>query len=351
MAGAAEDRTNIAVVGAGLIGRQHIDRVLGDPSVRLSHIVDPTEAARALAQQHGVPWAPDIAAMLAAGRPHGVIVATPNQLHVEHGLACVAAGLPTLIEKPVADDADGARRLVEAAEAAGVPLLIGHHRRHNPLIRAARARIEAGEIGRVVAAHATCWLFKPDSYFDAAWRRQPGAGPVFINLIHDIDLLRHLCGEISAVQAIESSAVRGHPVEETAVILLRFASGALGTVTVSDTIVSPWSWELTSRENDLYQPSGEECYMIGGTHGSLSVPSAALWRNPDERSWHARVERSVEPVEPGDPLALQVTHFREVILGRAEPLVSGREGLNTLEVVAAIKRATRSGTTETVRNR
>lgn len=98
MAGAAEDRTNIAVVGAGLIGRQHIDRVLGDPSVRLSHIVDPTEAARALAQQHGVPWAPDIAAMLAAGRPHGVIVATPNQLHVEHGLACVAAGLPTLIE-------------------------------------------------------------------------------------------------------------------------------------------------------------------------------------------------------------------------------------------------------------
>lgn len=351
MAGAAEDRTNIAVVGAGLIGRQHIDRVLGDPSVRLSHIVDPTEAARALAQQHGVPWAPDIAAMLAAGRPDGVIVATPNQLHVEHGLACVAAGLPALIEKPVADDADGARRLVEAAEAAGVPLLIGHHRRHNPLIRAARARIEAGEIGRVVAAHATCWLFKPDSYFDAAWRRQPGAGPVFINLIHDIDLLRHLCGEISAVQAIESSAVRGHPVEETAVILLRFASGALGTVTVSDTIVSPWSWELTSRENDLYQPSGEECYMIGGTHGSLSVPAAALWRNPDERSWHARVERSVEPVEPGDPLALQVTHFREVILGRAEPLVSGREGLNTLEVVAAIKRATRSGTTETVRNR
>lgn len=91
--------------------------------------------------------------------------------------------------------------------------------------------------------------------------------------------------------------------------------------------------------------------MIGGTHGSLSVPAAALWRNPDERSWHARVERSVEPVEPGDPLALQVTHFREVILGRAEPLVSGREGLNTLEVVAAIKRATRSGTTETVRNR
>lgn len=351
MAGTAKSRTDIAVVGAGLIGRQHVDRVIADPSVRLSHIVDPTDAARSLAQQHGVPWAPDIATMLASGRPDGVIVATPNQLHVEHGLACVAAGLPALIEKPIADDADAARRLVEAAEAACVPLLIGHHRRHNPLIKAARARIEAGEIGRVIAVHATCWLFKPDGYFDTAWRRQPGAGPVFINLIHDIDLLRHLCGEIRAVQAVDSSTVRGNPVEETAAILLQFTSGALGTVTVSDTIVSPWSWELTSRENDLYRPSGEECYMIGGTHGSLTVPSAALWRNPGERSWHNTVERSIQPVERSDPLTLQIAHFRDVIAGDADPLVSGREGLNTLEVIAAIKRATRSGATETVRNR
>ena len=339
----------IAVVGAGLIGRQHVERILGNPGVRLSWIVDPSDGASDFATQNGARWAPDIATMLSAGRPDGVIVATPNQLHVEHGLACVAAGLPVLIEKPIADDAVAARRLVEAAEAAGVPLLVGHHRRHNPLIRAARARIEAGALGRIIAVHATCWFFKPDSYFDIAWRRQPGAGPVFINLIHDIDLLRHLCGEIVAVQAAESNAVRGNPVEETAVILLRFENGALGTVTVSDTIVSPWSWELTSRENELYRPSGEECYMIGGTHGALTVPSAALWRNPGERSWHQPVERTIEPVERRDPLAIQVDHFRDVILGEAPPLVSGREGLQTLEVIAAIRRATRSGAVEPVR--
>jgi len=338
----------IAVVGAGLIGRQHIERIVAGAGVRLACVVDPTPEAKALAERHDAAWAPDIATMLREGGADGAIVATPNQLHVDHGLACVEAGLPVLVEKPLADEPAAARRLVETAEAAGVPVLTGHHRRYNPLIRAARERIAGGAVGRIIAVHATCWFFKPDDYFAPEWRRSPGAGPVFINLIHDIDLLRHLCGEIVAVQAAESNAMRGNPVEETAVILLHFANGALGTVTVSDTVVSPWSWELTSRENGLYRPSGEECYLIGGTHGSLTVPANALWRNSGERSWHQPVERSVGPVEAEDPLTLQMAHFRDVVLGRAEPLVSGREGLRTLEVIAAIKRATRSGSTERV---
>lgn len=345
---AVERIVELAVVGAGLIGRQHIERISANDHTRLSWVVDPTPEARTLAQRLGAAWAPDIATMLAQGEPDGAVIATPNQLHVEHGLACVAAGLPILVEKPIADAPAAARQLVEAAEAAGVPVLVGHHRRHNPLIRAARAELGRGAIGRLIAVHAACWFYKPDDYFAPEWRRAPGAGPVFLNLIHDIDLLRHLCGEIVAVQAAESNAVRGNPVEETAVILLHFENGALGTVTVSDTIVSPWSWELTSRENDLYRPSGEECYVFGGTHGSFAVPGLALWRNPGERSWREPVEREAVPVEPADPLALQIAHFRDVILGRAEPLVSGREGLRTLDVIAAIKQAARTGTRVTV---
>ena len=76
-----------------------------------------------------------------------------------------------------------------------------------------------------------------------------GAGPVLVNLIHDIDLLRFLCGPITSVRALMSNAVRRNPVEETAGILLGFASGAIGTVTVSDAVPAPWSWELTAGEN------------------------------------------------------------------------------------------------------
>ncbi len=173
--------------------------------------------------------------------PDGIIIATPNQLHVQNGLEVVAAGVPVIVEKPIADDVAGATALVEAAEKAGVPLLVGHHRRYNPLIRKAKEIVDSGRLGTILALAGQFWLMKPDDYFDIGWRREAGAGPVFLNLIHDIDLFRYLCGEIVSVQAHESNAVRGNAVEETAVILLRFASGALGTVNVLYSVVAPWS--------------------------------------------------------------------------------------------------------------
>ena len=346
---AALARIRIAVVGAGLIGRRHITHVRACPEAALHAIVDPTDVARDLAAAAGVPWFADIGAMLAVGKPDAVIVATPNSLHVDHGLACVAAGLPTLVEKPIADTVDGARRLVGAAEAAGVPLLVGHHRRHNPLIARAKATIDGGKLGRIVAAHAFFWIFKPDPYFDVAWRRQPGGGPVLINLIHDIDLLRHLVGEIESVQALQSSAVRGHPVDETTVLTFRFANGALGTANVSDTIVSPWNWEHNASENRDF-PRSDQCFLyIGGTEGSLSLPRLELWRNEDERSWLKPFTSTRVSTVEENPLDRQIIQLCRVVRGEEPPLVPGIDGLRTLEVVDAVRRAVASGRTEAVR--
>lgn len=224
-----------------------------------------------------------------------------------------------------------------------MPLLVGHHRRHNPLIRAAKDRLEAGAIGTVIAVHAMFWLYKPDDYFQPEWRRQPGAGPIFLNLIHDIDLMRWLCGEIETVQALESNAMRDNAVEETAAILLRFADGALGTAAVSDTIVAPWSWEITSAENPAYPPTDQFCYLIGGTHGSLEIPSLRIWSNAGPRSWMEPLDREATLFEPADPLILQIDHFARVIRGQEAPIVSGREGMKTLVVIEAVKQAARIG--------
>jgi predicted dehydrogenase len=281
--------------------------------------------------------------MLANDRPDGVIVATPNQLHVEHGLACISAGIPVLIEKPISSDVRSAERLVREAEAADVPILVGHHRRHNPIIASAKARISSGAIGEVVAVHGICWLYKPDDYFRAGWRTQAGAGPVFINLIHDIDLLRYLCGEVRTVQAFDSNRVRGHQVEDTAAIIMEFDGGALATVTVSDTIVAPWSWELTSGENPAYPNTGQSCYLIGGTHGSLEIPGGTVWSNPSQRSWWEPINSELTKVDDLDPLRVQLSHFCRVISRGEKPLVSGREGLRTLQVIEAIKTAAGSG--------
>jgi predicted dehydrogenase len=335
----------LAVQGAGLIGKRHIEHVLSQPDAELAAIVDPSPATRALADEKRVRWFPSFAAMIAEARPEGVIIATPNQMHVDNGLESIAAGVPALVEKPLADDVTAATRLVEAAEAAGVALLTGHHRRHNPLMRQAKEAIDAGRLGRVVAVHGICWLYQPDDYFDVQWRREKGAGPVFLNLIHDIDNLRYLCGDVVAVQAQETNALRGHAVEDAAVITLRFASGVLGTVNVSDVIVAPWSWELTSGENAAYPHTAEACYQIGGTRGSLTVPYLDLWHNPTRPSWWEPIERERLPVAAEDPLGLQVRQFCRVIRKQERPLVSGREGLETLKVVAAVKEAAATGRT------
>lgn len=333
----------LAVLGAGLIGKRHIDQIMQQDCAELMAIVDPTEAAQVLARAKGAAWYPSFAAMIDHARPEGVIIATPNQLHVQGGLEAVAVGLPALVEKPLADDVAEATKLVEAAERAGVPLLTGHHRRHNPLIQSAKAAIDAGRLGQVVAVHGTCWFYKPDDYFDVRWRREKGAGPVFLNLIHDIDLLRYLCGEIAEVQALESNALRGNAVEETAVILLRFASGVLGTVTVSDKIVAPWSWEFTSGENPAYSHTPETCYMVGGTLGSLTVPHLDLWSQSTKPNWWEPIGRERLPVVQQDPLGLQVRNLCGVVRGTADPIVSGREGLETLRVIEAVKTAAATG--------
>lgn len=335
----------LAVMGAGLIGKRHIEHVLAQPDAELTAIVDPSPAATALAEEKGTSWFPSFAAMMGQVRPEGVIVATPNQLHVENGLECIAAGVPALVEKPLADNVVSATRLVEAAEAAGVYLLTGHHRRHNPLIQRAKRAIDEGRLGQLVAVHSLCWFYKPDEYFDVEWRRRKGAGPIFINLTHDVDLLRYLCGEVVAVQAQETNAYRGNEVEDAAVILLRFANGILGTVNVSDKIVAPWSWELTSGENPAYPHRGESCYYIGGTRGSLTVPHLDLWHNPTKPSWWEPIERERLPAAAEDPLGLQVRQFCRTIRGVEEPLVSGREGLKTLKVISAVKEAAATGET------
>lgn len=333
----------LAVIGAGLIGRRHAEHVAAEPRSALSAVVDPTPAGRAVAAALGAPWFPSFAEMLATDRPDGVIIATPNQLHVRNGLEAVDAGIPAIVEKPLADDLAEGERLVAAAEKAGVPLLTGHHRRYNPMIRKAKEIVDSGRLGQVLALSGHFWLMKPDDYFEAGWRREKGAGPVLLNLIHDVDLFRYLCGEVVSVQAHVSNAVRGHAVEETAAILLRFANGVLGTVTVSDSIVAPWSWEMTTGENPVYPQQDQSCYQIGGTHGSLTIPQLEVWSNPGKRSWWEPLVRERVPVVQEDPLRVQVRHFCDVIRKGAAPIASGREGLNTLKVIAAVQRSAETG--------
>lgn len=339
------ERIDIAVIGAGLFGRTHIRTLQQEAECRLVAIADPTPEAAILAGQLGVPCFVDYAEMLDRVRPRAAIIATPNVLHVPVGLACAERGVSMLVEKPVSDSVPSARQLAGAAERAGVALLVGHHRRYNPIIEAAREVVQSGRIGRVTAVSAQWMLQKAPEYFDAAHRRLPGAGPVLTNAVHDLDDLRYICGEIRSVQAMLSSAVRNFPVEDSAVIALRFAGGALGTLTVSDSAAAPWSWELTAGENPFYPRNDENCYLISGTEGALAVPRLECWRYGEQAGWGAPLHRERLTVEARDPLACQLRHFCQVVRGEAEPKVDGWDALRTLRVVQAVFEAAKTGCT------
>ena len=313
--------------------------------MRLLALVDPAPAAAEIAGKAAVPLFATLADLFAQARPDGVILATPNALHVEHGLACVAAGVPALIEKPLADTVEAGERLCAAAERAKVALMTGHHRQHSPIMAKAVEIVRSGRLGRLVAVAGTALFCKPDHYFDdAPWRRQPGGGPILINLIHEIGNLRALCGEIVAVQAFASNAVRGNPVEDTAAIGLRFANGALGTFLLSDTAASARSWEQTSQEDKSFPTyPDEDCYIVAGTEGSLAIPTMRLktYANAAERSWWKPFHSETIALERADPLDRQLENFCAVIRGEAAPVVSARDGLQNVRVVDAIAQAAR----------
>ena len=341
------NKTRIAVAGAGYIGRAHMGVAQNGVRCTLSAVVDPSPAAVAIAAQAGVPLYRSLAEVFARDRPDGVVLATPNALHVDHALQCIEAGLPMLLEKPIAATVADGERLVRAADAAKARILIGHHRAHSPIMAKARQIVEAGTLGRLVAVMGSATFFKPDVYFaDAPWRSQPGGGPILLNMIHEVHNLRMLCGEIVAVQAFASHATRHFAVEDTVAINLRFANGALGSFMLSDAAACARSWEQTSQENKAYTSyADEDCYVISGTHGSLSVPTMRLKTYPrsEDRSWWKPFDEGVVGMVRDDPLKHQIEHFGAVVRGEADPLVSARDGLKNLRVTEAIAEAATSG--------
>ena len=336
--------TRVAIVGFGLVGQRHALAIKETENVHLCAVVDKAREAVKKAENIGVPCFKTLEELIECQRPDGIILSTPTTLHAVQGKVCIELDIPVLIEKPIADNLDEAAQLVSASAAANVPILVGHHRRFNPIIESAHQMISSGVIGDVKAVHATCWFYKPNSYFDKApWRKKTGAGPVSVNLVHDIDLIRHLCGEITHIQAASRSSTRGYANEELSAAILQFENGGIGTVSVSDSIVSPWSWEYTSQENPVYPYSAQSSYQIGGSKGALSVPDLAYWRHDKEPDWWSPIASTKMQFKRADPLIKQIEHFARVIRGYEDPLVSGHEGLRTLAVINAIHTAAQTG--------
>ena len=330
---------NIGIVGFGLVGKRHASALEKTNGLLLKDVIehDPTSLQSSEKELKFITHN-DLDEYLNSNKPDGLIIATPTVLHIDQAMKCIEKKIPLLIEKPISVHAKDAITLIKRSKELDVPLLIGQHRRHNQIIKTTKKILDEGVLGEIRSIQATCWFYKPDHYFDAApWRKLKGAGPIYVNLIHDVDLLRYFCGEVKTVYANAIRSTRGYDNEDVASAVLTFKNDIIANVSVSDSISSPWSWETTSNEHPVYPNTNNSCYLIGGAEGSLSLPDLKLWKHEKKPDWWTPLITEKYDFQNIDPLITQLENFRDVILGKTEPLVSGLEGVRSLQVIEAIQ--------------
>ncbi len=334
----------IGVIGDGFMGRQHVEFIRQRSDALLAAVADPAAAPGSF----DCPIYGSVTDMLREQDLDAVVVANPNVLHVDTAIDCLEHGLAVLLEKPMATSYAEALRLVAAVDDLGGRLLVGHQRRHHPAVSAARLAIAAGEVGELVAVSGIWSARKGAAYFTATpWHREPGAGVLLINLVHDLDLLRYLCGEVTEIQAMTSSHARGLEVEDTITVNLRFDNGAVGSFLASDAGVSPWGWDQATEDTPAFPYIPGMAYQIVGTTGALSLPDLAKYgyspgAAPD---WHSPLSRTSLPHSAGNSFHAQLEHFLDVVRGSTQPLVSADDAARTLALVEAAGSAARQGET------
>ena len=319
----------VLVIGNGLIGARHATSVQQHPDCTLVGVVEPNVE---LHKDPDVRYFRDLNEVPAD--VDGAIIATPTHLHSAHGIDAAHRGWDILIEKPVTATLQEATELAEAVRKAGVASLVGHHRRYHHSVQHLKRMIGSGEIGTPITATMIWAMRKPDAYFAGNWRMKSG-NPVMINLVHDLDVLRFLLGEIIDITAVGAAHIRAtHRIESGAVALL-FASGATAAISFADTTPSPWGFEAATAENPHIAASGQDMLWITGTRGGVSFPSMTKWSGAEDWSQSP----TAEPLQIAStaPLQRQLDHFVEVMARKTEPLISVFEAQKTLEITLKLE--------------
>ena len=335
--------TTLAIIGCGVIGRRHLKAIAATTGARLVAIVDPMPDVENIASDMGAAFFTSAKDMFRVEEPQGVIVCTPTEHHLQPVLTALEAGAQVLVEKPIAATLAEAHSILHAAEEASRHVLVGHHRRYYSITQKARQLVRDGVLGRLVGVSGQWTTRKADAYFAPAWRQQRSSGPVLINLIHEIDTLRYICGEISSISARVHRGIRDHPKEETAAVLITFQSGALGTFLLSDVTPSPWTWEQATGENPDFPLSGQNVCRFIGSDRALDFPNLTLWHPNGAADWHHPLRPESLSIELDDAFRAQCRHLCAVIRGEEDPRVTAADATRTLATTLAVFDSEKTG--------
>lgn len=333
-------RIRFAVVGCGRIAQKHFEAVKRHAEhADLVAVCDTNPAA--LAQAVALTGARGFASLddlLAQASPDIVVLATPSGLHPRQVMQIAASGRHIMTEKPMATRWEDGKHMVQACDAAGVRLFVVKQNRRNATLQLLKQAVDKKRFGRIYMVTINVFWSRPQSYYDSdAWRGTwEFDGGAFMNQAsHYVDLLDWLVGPVESVQAYTGTLARDIEVEDSGVALVRWRSGALGSVNVT---------MLTFPKNL------EGSITIIGEKGTARVGGVAVneiqhWEfadaDPDDAQVKEASYHTTSVYGFGHPLYYD--NVIKVLRGEAEPDTDGREGLRSLELLIAMYRAARDG--------
>jgi UDP-N-acetyl-2-amino-2-deoxyglucuronate dehydrogenase len=340
--GAQKDTIGFGVIGCGVIAPFHAQAVQAANGAELVACCDIIpEKAQAFAEKYGIKHSyRDLDDMLKQDDVQAVCVCTPSGLHAQHGVAAAQAGKHIMCEKPLDITLAAIDALICTADQHNVRLGGIFQRRTYPVSRMVREAVRGGKLGKLVLGDCYQKLFRSHEYYaSGAWRATwelDGGGALMNQGVHGIDLLLWIMGPVRRVSAFARHLVRNIPVEDTAVAILEYETGALGVIqgTTSVTPGEPTRWEFH------------------GDDGTIILQEASI------KKWHCGEEREapeVQKVDSGaggvsDPTAIGagghmmlIQDLVHAIREGREPMIPGREARRAVELILAIYESERTG--------
>ena len=309
------------LVGLGMMGRNHARVLQSMHGVELVGICDPAGDPRKVAR--GLPVDTDLDVLLARGIEMAV-VATPTEDHVDVGLALAAAGVATLIEKPLAVDQQSGRKLVDAFESAGVVGAVGHVERCNAAVRGLRARLANGDLGDLYQVTTSRQGPFPDRIRDV--------GVIKDLATHDLDLTEWVTGRHYVDVTARTAHRAGRPHEDLVAVI-----GSLDDGTVTSHLVN---WLTPTKERRTVVTGERGCLVADTLTADLTFYANGVVRS----EWDAISK--FRGVAEGDmiryampkpePLLVELELFRDAVRGEPAAIMTMRDGLRVLEVADAV---------------
>ena len=349
------EKVKTGLIGCGKVGHLHAHALSTLESSEFVAVCDSDSArAAAFAEQYGVKAFSSVDEMISGAGLDSVDICTPHPFHRSPAVKAAEAGVNVLVEKPLASTLEDCDAMLSAAEKSGAKIGTMCQRRFYKPSQRVRRAVDDGKIGKPVLGTVTMHGWRDEAYYQSdGWRgtwKGEGGGVLVNQAPHQLDLLQWLMGPIDELIGYWGNL--NHPyieVEDTAVALLKFKSGGLGNIVVSNS-QDPALYGNVHVHGDNGASIGVQtdggAMFIAGMSSILEPPRLDLWTIPeDQDTWEqwntedAEFFNSVNPMEHYHEL--QIAEFLDAILNDREPAITGREGRITVEIFTAIYRSAR----------